>query len=70
MAEVFTEEFDTMVTELAYDFSLVMVPGYRLRIAGVYGIPRDQLRWEDGRAISLSIETIFLTRKTHKKSLS
>ena len=54
MVEVFTDEFDTMVTELAYDFSLVMVPRSGLRIAGVYGIPRDQLRWQDGRAISLS----------------
>ena len=63
MVEVFTEEFDTMVTELAHDFTLVMVPGSGLSIAGVYGIPRDQLRWEDGRAISLSIETIFLSKR-------
>ena len=63
MVGVFTEEFDTMVTELAYDFSLVMIPGSGLRIAGVYGIPRDQLRWEDGRAISLSIKTIFLSKR-------
>ena len=63
MVEVFTEEFDTMVTELAHGFSLVVVPGSGLRIAGVYGIPRDQLRWEDARAISLSIETIFLSKR-------
>lgn len=62
MVDVFTEEFDTMVTELAYDMRVSLAPARGLRIAGVYGIPRNQLRWE-GEAIELSIETVFLSRK-------
>lgn len=63
MQKVFEEEFDTMVTELAYDMKLELRPAKGLKIAGVYGIPGKALKWIDGGAISLSIETIFLSRK-------
>jgi Ca-activated chloride channel family protein len=63
MQKVFEEEFDTMVTELAYDMQLELRPARGLKIAGVYGIPGKALKWIDGGAISLSIETIFLSRK-------
>ena len=63
MEKVFTEEFDTMVTELAYDLALEVRPAKGLKIAGVYGIPGQALKWIDGGAISLSVETIFLSRK-------
>ncbi len=63
MQKVFEEEFDTMVTELAYDMQLELRPARGLKIAGVYGIPGKALQWIDGGAISLSIETIFLSRK-------
>lgn len=63
MQKVFEEEFDTMVTELAYDMQLEVRPAKGLKIAGVYGIPGKALKWIDGGAISLSIETIFLSRK-------
>ena len=63
MQKVFEEEFDTMVTELAYDMQLEVRPAKGLKIAGVYGIPGQALKWIDGGAILLSIETIFLSRK-------
>ncbi len=63
MEKVFTEDFDTMVTELAYDLKLEVRPARGLKIAGVYGIPGQALKWLDGGAISLSVETIFLSRK-------
>ena len=63
MEKVFEEEFDTMVTELAYDLQLEVRPAKGLKIAGVYGIPGQALKWIDGGAISLSVETIFLSRK-------
>jgi len=63
MEKVFEEEFDTMVTELAYDLQLEVRPAKGLKIAGVYGIPGQALKWLDGGAISLSVETIFLSRK-------
>ena len=63
MQKVFEEEFDTMVTELAHDMQLELRPAKGLKIAGVYGIPGKALKWIDGGAISLSIETIFLSRK-------
>ena len=63
MQKVFEDEFDTMVTELAHDMQLELRPAKGLKIAGVYGIPGKALKWIDGGAISLSIETIFLSRK-------
>ena len=36
--KVFHEEFDTMITELAYDMTLELRAAPGLKIAGVYGI--------------------------------
>jgi Ca-activated chloride channel family protein len=63
MQKRFEDEFDTMVTELAYDLKLEVKPTAGLKIAGVYGIPGKALKWTEGGGISLAIETIFLSRK-------
>lgn len=63
MKKRFEEEFDTMVTELAYDLRLEVKPAPGLKIAGVYGIPGKALEWKEGGSIALAIETIFLSRK-------
>ena len=63
MQRRFEDEFDTMVTELAHDMKLEFKPGSGLKIAGVYGIPGKALKWLDGGAIAVSVETIFLSRK-------
>lgn len=63
MTKVFREEFDTMVTELAYDLKLEVSPAPGLKIAGIYGIPGKAVEWAPGGALRVSVETIFLSRK-------
>lgn len=62
---VFEEEFDTLVTELAYDLKVLIRPAAGLRLAGVYGIPGDMLKWSgsDGRGVEFQVNTIFLSKK-------
>lgn len=62
MTERFATEFDPMVTELAYDLELSIIPEAGYRIAGVYGVPGDMLQWqEDDRSIAMKVETLFLS---------
>jgi Ca-activated chloride channel family protein len=63
MRKTFEEEFDTMITELAYDLQLEVKPAPGTKIAGVYGIPGKALTWTKDGGIAASIETIFLSRK-------
>lgn len=62
MKDKFADEFDTMVTELAYDLNLVLSPAPGLAITGVYGVPGSALVWKDD-SIVLDVETIFLSRR-------
>jgi Ca-activated chloride channel family protein len=62
MREKFADEFDTMVTELAYDLNLEITPAPGMEIVGVYGIPGSALEWR-GDTIVLDVETIFLSRR-------
>jgi Ca-activated chloride channel family protein len=62
MKDKFADEFDTMVTELAYDLNLEISPAPGMKIAGVYGIPGSALEWRDD-AIVLDVETIFLSKR-------
>lgn len=62
MQEKFANEFETMVTELAYDMKLTLSPADGFKIAGVYGIPGDMLEWtDDGRSLYMEVETLFLS---------
>jgi Ca-activated chloride channel family protein len=63
MRNVFEDEFDTLVTELAYDLELRVAPARGMKIAGIYGIPGDQLRWTKAGALELEIATVFLSSK-------
>ena len=62
MKQTFADEFDTLVTELAHDFSLRIAPARGLQIAGIFGVPGEMLRW-DGNALLLDVATIFLSRR-------
>jgi Ca-activated chloride channel family protein len=62
MQAKFAEEFDTMVTELAYDLNLEIAPAPGMKIVGVYGVPGSALVWR-GDTIVLDVETIFLSRR-------
>lgn len=62
MQEKFANEFQTMVTELAYDMKLTLSPAEGFKIAGVYGIPGDMIEWtDDGRSLYMEVETLFLS---------
>ncbi|MDQ8181915.1 VWA domain-containing protein [Pelagicoccus sp. SDUM812005] len=62
MQDKFANEFQTMVTELAYDMKLTLSPADGFKIAGVYGIPGDMLEWtDDGRSLYMEVETLFLS---------
>jgi Ca-activated chloride channel family protein len=62
MQAKFADEFDTMVTELAYDLNLEIAPAPGMKIGGVYGVPGSALVWR-GDTIVLDVETIFLSRR-------
>jgi len=61
MTERFREDFDTMVTELAYDLHVDVDPADGLRLAGVYGVPGDLVQWTDD-GLQLTVETLFLSK--------
>ncbi|MBN2341863.1 MAG: VWA domain-containing protein [Deltaproteobacteria bacterium] len=63
MKKVFTEELDTMVTEMAYNMKLVVAPTRGMKIAGVYGVPGELLIWGKNGEIELEVETLFLSTK-------
>jgi Ca-activated chloride channel family protein len=63
MQKTFSEELDTMVTELAYDLDMTIAPAAGLRIAGVYGVPGQMLQWTPDGGITLRLSTIFLSRR-------
>lgn len=62
MRKTFAEDFDTMVTELAYDFVVRIKPARGFRLAGVFGLPANLLRWK-GDAIEFKVESIFLSKR-------
>lgn len=63
MTKTFTEELDTMVTELAHDLDLTIRPAPGLRLAGVYGIPGEMLKWEGDRNVRFQVTTLFLSKR-------
>ena len=62
MVKTFTEELDTLVTELAYDLDVTIKPAAGLRLVGVYGIPGEMLEWEGDRNVRFHVTTVFLSR--------
>jgi len=62
MRETFAADFDTMISELAYDMELRVSPAPGMKLAGVYGIPGDAVRW-DGPSLVMKVETLFLSRE-------
>ncbi|MFZ6185629.1 vWA domain-containing protein [Nannocystis pusilla] len=63
MQKRFEDEFDTMVTELAYDMILRVAPVHGLRIPYFLGLPAQQARWFEGGGVATKIDTIFLSRR-------
>lgn len=63
MVKTFTEELDTMVTELAHDLDVTIRPAAGLRLVGVYGIPGEMLKWEGERSVRFQVSTVFLSKQ-------
>jgi Ca-activated chloride channel family protein len=63
MEKTFSEELDTLVTELAYDLDLTICPAPGLRLTGVYGIPGEMLKWDGDRNVRFHVTTLFLSKR-------
>lgn len=63
MADTFEKDFDTMVTELAYNMQVVITPEEGWEIEAVYGVPANMLEWGKDKSIRMNIETLFLSRE-------
>jgi Ca-activated chloride channel family protein len=62
MQKRFQRDFDTLVTELAYDMQLTVRPTSGHRLVGIYGVPGDLVKRTADGGLSMTIETIFLSR--------
>lgn len=62
MTQRFARDFDTLVTELAYDLAVTVRPAPGVRLVGLYGVPGDLVKRTADGGLSLTVETIFLSR--------
>lgn len=62
MKETFVEDFDTMVTELAYDLRLRIEPAPGVRVVDVYGLPGELLQRRADGSVEVEVKTLFLSR--------
>ena len=62
MKKRFGRDFDTMVTELAHEMRIVVEPRPGFELVGLYGVPGDLVQRTKKGGLSMSIETIFLSK--------
>jgi Ca-activated chloride channel family protein len=62
MTKRFQRDFDTLVTELAYDMKLTVRPTRGHLLVGIYGVPGDLVKRTADGGVAMTIETIFLSR--------
>jgi Ca-activated chloride channel family protein len=60
---LFTDELDYMVSELAHDLLVTLRPRDGFKIAGVYGVPGEVLGWHDASSVTITVPTLFLSRR-------
>src|SRR6185369_12503297 len=61
--QVFRDEFDFMVRELAHDLAVSITPQPGYNISGVYGVPDGLMGWQNERTVKITIPTVFLSSK-------
>ena len=61
--QVFRDDFDYMVSELAHDLEISVTPQAGYNVAGVYGVPNQLLGWQNERTVRISLPTVFLSSK-------
>jgi Ca-activated chloride channel family protein len=63
MRRVLTEDFETLVTPLAYDLDLRVHPAPGTRVVDVYGVPADAWTREPDGSARLSVATMFASKR-------
>ena len=63
MKAKFQKDFDTLVTELAFDLNLKVKPSPGYRMVGIYGLPGDLLKRTPDGGVEMTVETLFLSRE-------
>jgi Ca-activated chloride channel family protein len=61
--QVFHDEFDFMVSELAHDLTISISPQPGYSISGVYGVPDNLMGWQNERTVTITLPTVFLSSK-------
>jgi Ca-activated chloride channel family protein len=61
--QVFGEEFDFMVSELAHDLSISITPQPGYSVSGIYGVPDSLMGWQNQRTVRIKLPTVFLSSK-------
>ena len=61
--QVFGEEFDYMVSELAHDLTISVTPQPGYNVCGVYGVPDALMGWQNERSVKIKLPTVFLSSK-------
>lgn len=61
VGRVFTDQLDTMVTEVAHDVRITMTPRQGYRISGVFGVPDNVMTDAGEGAITITVPTAFLS---------
>jgi Ca-activated chloride channel family protein len=56
--EIFTVDFDYLVTPVAYDFRVTLVPSRGFRVRAVHGVSS----WNGSDAVEIDVATLFLSR--------
>ena len=60
---VFSENLDTMVSELAHDLTITLAPMKGYRVSSVYGVPGEILSTGKDGTITITVPTVFLSTK-------
>lgn len=59
---LFAEQFDFLMTEIAHDMSVTFTPQNGQRIEAIYGVPAEMIKTDETSA-SFTIPTVFLSNK-------
>lgn len=63
MTDKFKKDFDTMLTELAYDLKLRVWPQKGVKIVGLFGLPGELVKRTPDGGLEMTVETIFLSKE-------
>ena len=59
--QLFEQEFDFMVSELAHDLEVTLKPSAGLKIENVYGVPEHMIERQPNGAVTMNVPTVFFS---------